>query len=89
MKSFFGLTDIDVGDKTVLLRADFNVPLKDGKILDNNRIKAVLPTVNYLLEHRAKQVIIISHLGRPNGKIVEEFRLGPVAEELEIGKRRW
>ena len=74
--------DIDVAGKRVLMRVDFNVPFgRDGKIADDSRIAAALPTVNYLLEHGAA-VILCSHLGRPDGTVVESMRLTPVAERL-------
>lgn len=76
------IKDIDVTGKTVLVRADYNVPLSStGKITDDYRIKQSLPTIKYLLEKKAK-VIIISHLGRPDGKIDKKFSLRPVADEL-------
>jgi phosphoglycerate kinase len=75
--------DIEVRDKRVLLRVDFNVPLdeKTGEITDDNRIRASLPTIKYLTEHGAK-VILMSHLGRPKGKVVDGLRLGVVARRL-------
>ncbi len=75
--------DIKVAGKRVLVRADFNVPLdaKSGVITDDSRIRATLPTIQYLIEEGAK-VIICSHLGRPEGKVVEKLRLGVVAERL-------
>lgn len=75
------ITDIDVAGKRVLLRADYNVPIIDGKITDDYRITQSLPTVTYLLEHGAK-LIICSHLGRPDGKINSKESLAPVAERL-------
>lgn len=76
--------DIDVAGKTALVRVDFNVPLdkKTGQVTDVTRIDAALPTIRYLLEHNAK-VVLMSHLGRPDGKVVESMRLTPVARELE------
>jgi len=76
------VADLDVAGKKVLLRVDFNVPLDEkGNITDDTRIRASLPTINYLIQKRAK-VIIVSHLGRPKGKVVEELRLTPVANRL-------
>lgn len=76
------VADLDVAGKKVFLRVDFNVPLDEkGNITDDTRIRASLPTINYLIQKRAK-VIIVSHLGRPKGKVVEELRLTPVANRL-------
>lgn len=76
------IRDVPLEGKTVLVRADYNVPLaKDGTIRDDLRIRASLPTLNYLLEHHCK-VIIMSHLGRPDGKRDERFSLHPVAVRL-------
>jgi phosphoglycerate kinase len=80
--------DIDVKGRRVLLRVDYNVPTDDqGNISDDSRIRASLPTINYLLEHGAS-VIICSHFGRPKGKVVESMRLAPEAIRLAeiIGK---
>jgi phosphoglycerate kinase len=74
--------DIDVNNKRVLVRVDYNVPVdKDNNISDDSRIRASLPTVKYLLDHQAK-IIICSHFGRPKGKVVESMRLAPVARRL-------
>ena len=75
--------NLDVKDKTVLVRVDYNVPIKDGKVESDLRIRASLPTINYLLEHGAKRIILISHLGRPEGKVAPEFSLSPVAKTLQ------
>ena len=81
MKKLF-IKDIDLKGKTVFVRADFNVPLdEDRNITDDARIRATLPTINYLLDEDAK-VILASHLGRPNGKFIPELSLKPVAKRL-------
>jgi phosphoglycerate kinase len=75
--------DIEVKGKRVLLRVDFNVPLNinTGAISDDSRIRASLPTIKYLVDHKAK-VILCSHLGRPEGKVVENLRMAPIAQRL-------
>lgn len=73
--------DIDVSGKRVLVRCDFNVPMKDGEITDDIRITSALPTIRYLLENDAK-VILMSHMGRPKGEAKPEFSLKPVADRL-------
>jgi phosphoglycerate kinase len=81
------LKDIDVKGKRVFCRVDFNVPMKDGKVTDETRIRAAIPTIQYLVEQGAK-VILASHLGRPKGEVVEELRLNAVAARLQalLGK---
>lgn len=73
--------EAEVGGKKVLLRADLDVPLKNGEVVDNFRIEAALPTVRYLVKNKAK-VIIAAHLGRPEGKVVEKLRLDSVTKKL-------
>ncbi|ADK16939.1 MULTISPECIES: phosphoglycerate kinase [Clostridium] len=75
------IEDVDVSGKRVLVRCDFNVPLKDGKITDENRIIGALPTIQYLLEKNAK-VILCSHLGKPKGEPKPEMSLLPVSKRL-------
>ena len=76
------LKDYNFDDKTVLLRCDFNVPMKDGVITDNKRIFESLPTIKHLLDHGAK-VIMMSHLGRPKGEYNLKYTLEPVRDEIE------
>ncbi|MDA9202711.1 phosphoglycerate kinase [Candidatus Pelagibacter ubique] len=74
--------ETNLNQKKVLLRLDLNVPLDNGKITDTTRIDKILPTINFLLKSEAK-VIILSHVGRPKGKIIEELSLKPICEDLK------
>ncbi|MBR3139100.1 phosphoglycerate kinase [Candidatus Saccharibacteria bacterium] len=76
------IRDLTVKNKTFLVRVDYNVPIKDKKVTSDLRIRASLPTIQYLLENGAKQIILISHLGRPEGKPNPEFSLKPVSDVL-------
>src|SRR5919205_4632793 len=76
------IRDLDVQDKSVLVRVDYNVPLdNEGHVADATRIVATLPTLNYLREHGAK-VVLMAHFGRPKGQADPKYSLKPVAQEL-------
>jgi len=83
------ISNVDVKDKRVLMRVDFNVPLKNGKITNNQRIVAALPTIKLALEKGAKSVVLMSHLGRPDGHPDPAASMKPVVGELEslLGKK--
>jgi phosphoglycerate kinase len=76
------LGDVDLNGKAVFLRVDFNVPIANGKVTEPHRIDSALPTIRFILE-RAKKVIIASHLGRPDGKVVARYSLAPVRNNLQ------
>ncbi|KAF3840690.1 hypothetical protein F7725_006552 [Dissostichus mawsoni] len=78
------LDKVDVKGKRVIMRVDFNVPMKDKKITNNQRIKAAVPTIQHCLDNGAKSVVVMSHLGRPDGNpMPEKYSLEPVGAELK------
>ncbi|KAJ3341702.1 phosphoglycerate kinase [Gonapodya sp. JEL0774] len=83
-----GIQDVNLSGKKVFIRVDFNVPFSDGKITNNQRIVAALPTIKYAVEHGAKSVVLASHLGRPDGQVQSKSSLKPVADEVSklLGK---
>ena len=76
------IQDVEISGKTVLVRVDYNVPIKDGAIQEDMRIRGSLDTIRYLLDHGARKVILMSHLGRPDGAYVPEMSLAPCAQRL-------
>merc|ERR1712038_690979 len=77
------IATIDLKDKRILMRVDFNVPLKGKEITNTQRIHAALPTIQYALNNRAKSVVLMSHLGRPDGRRQDKFSLSPIVEVLK------
>jgi len=75
------LTDYPLAGKRVLVRVDFNVPLEDGRVVDDTRIRAALPTITYLLD-KGCSIVLASHLGRPKGQVAADLRMAPVATRL-------
>lgn len=87
--SFKRLSELDLAGKRVLIRADLNVPVKEGKVTSDTRIRASIPTIKHCLEAGASRIMVMSHLGRPTeGEFAEEFSMKPVADRLEslLGK---
>ncbi|MDQ3665918.1 MAG: phosphoglycerate kinase [Acidobacteriota bacterium] len=86
--SKLSIKDLDLKSKRVFIRVDFNVPIKEGKVEDDTRIRASLPTIQHAIDHGGR-LILASHLGRPRGERVEKYSLKPVAEHLStlVGKR--
>ena len=81
------INEKNLNNKKILLRLDLNVPLERNKITDTTRIDKILPTLNFLIKEKAK-IIILSHVGRPKGKIVEKLSLKPICEELQNKLRK-
>ncbi|MYI77036.1 MAG: phosphoglycerate kinase, partial [Gammaproteobacteria bacterium] len=77
------LGEVSIDNKRVVVRADFNVPISDGTISNDERLKATIPTINYCQE-RGAEIVLLSHLGRPNGQVKPELSLRPVARRLEV-----
>ncbi|KAI8848979.1 phosphoglycerate kinase [Chytridium lagenaria] len=83
LSSKLSISDVEVNGKRVLIRVDFNVPFGGPGVISNNaRIVAALPTIEYALKHGARSVVLMSHLGRPDGKVNAKYTLKPIAEEL-------
>lgn len=78
-----GMDEIDVKGKKVLMRVDFNVPMKDGEVTDPKRITSTIPSIKHLLDNGAKSVILMSHMGRPDGQKQDKFSLGQIVSTLE------
>ncbi|KAL9714924.1 phosphoglycerate kinase [Leucoagaricus gongylophorus] len=83
LSSKLSITDLDLSGKRVLIRVDFNVPIQDGGVSNPARIVAALPTIRYALDKGASKIILMSHLGRPDGKVNEKYSLKPVVPVLE------
>ena len=76
------LDEADVAGKRVLVRCDFDVPLKDGVVTDDSRLKTAIPTIDFLRAHNAKEIILIGHAGRPEGRVVEGLKMAPIEARL-------
>ena len=73
--------DLNLSKKTILIRLDLNVPIKEKNIIDTNRIDKIIPTLKFLIDKNAK-LIILSHIGRPKGKVIKDLSLKPVCDDL-------
>lgn len=82
MQEVTSVTKANLSGKRVVMRVDFNVPLKAGKIVDDTRIRAALPTINYLHEQKAAAIILLAHVGRPDGKVVKALSVAPIEKHL-------
>jgi len=82
------IRDADLTGKRVLIRVDFNVPLKDGVVKDDTRIRAALPTIEYILSQKGASLVVMSHFGRPKGKKNPEFSMAPIGARFQelLGK---
>src|SRR5690554_1311218 len=75
--------DVDLTNKRILIRLDFNVPLQDGIVTDDTRIRSALPTLNYILEQEGTSLVVMSHFGRPKGEKNPAFSMGPITKRFE------
>ena len=76
------IRDADLTGKRVLIRVDFNVPLKEGVVKDDTRIRAALPTIEYILSQKGASLVVMSHFGRPKGKKNPEFSMAPIGKRF-------
>ena len=77
------IQEINTTDKSILLRTDYDVPVKNEEILDDSRIQASLKTINYLIEKKARKITILCHLDRPGGKVIESLKVKPIVKHLK------